>query len=94
MKKKHETSTSGKKDLKTFTYRHYRIDPKTGAEPYLGEVEYTLEVPHIVPEQRTRIRAMTEAAIDAAFAKQLADEEAFENLVDAASDNANCDWEG
>ena len=81
-----------RKVTKKSSYKKYHVEPD-GSLKFLGTFEYTY-TEEVAPKNRTRVMPQTERMIAAAFAKQLADEEAFENLVDAACDAANCDWEG
>ena len=80
-----------RKVTKTSTCKRYHIEPD-GSLKFLGTFTYTY-TEEVAPVNRTRVLAQTERMIAAAYAKQLADEESFERLVDAAADVASYERE-
>ena len=79
-----------RKITKKSSYKQYHLEPD-GTLRFVGEFKYSYEI-EVAPKDRTRILPQTEGMLAASYQKQLADEEAFERLVDAASDDNN--WEG
>ena len=71
-----------KSNIKHGTYRHYKINPLTGKEIYLGEVAYEYTENENAAE-RVRVRPMSECIIENLTKNRIA-EEAFEELVDRA----------